>query len=316
MEPCFCANVPAARRLVLLCVVMLAAACSRPAQTAAPAPSPPPMEYVDAWGVRGDGPGQLDQPVAIAADTQTNIYVADAGSSFVHKFSTKGEPRLSFQDGRGDLRPTDIAVDAGGAMYVPDLHRRTVVVYFSDGMHHRELHSPGLVGARESVHVGVDAYGTVFVTAKQPFGVRKFNTALRYVGTWGGAKAGDAAVENPAALAVGPDNLVYVNDAGRSRITVYDANGSLRRSLTLPSESASAQLDGIAVDAKNIFAVETKSPVVHVWSVDGSYRLSEDLSQWIANAAASPRKIAVTSGGELFVLEIAASRVFRFRLHL
>ena len=54
----------------------------------------------------------------MASDGESIIYIADAATGFVHKFSPSGEPRLSFQDDRTNLRPADIAVDAGAAIYV------------------------------------------------------------------------------------------------------------------------------------------------------------------------------------------------------
>src|SRR5256885_9450351 len=143
--------------LVVSLLALSSAACSRSAQTAsAPAP-PPPVEYVDTWGSHGDGPGQFDAPVAMASDGESIIYVADSASGYIHKFSPSGEPRLSFQDDRMNLQPVDIAVDAGAAIYVADSRHGTVVVFFSDGMHHRQLRARSLAGARDSMHVGVDS---------------------------------------------------------------------------------------------------------------------------------------------------------------
>jgi sugar lactone lactonase YvrE len=299
-----------------LCIAAAVTGCSRPAQTAAAPPPPAPIEYVDAWGTHGDGPGQLTAPVAMTGDGESNIYIVDAASGYIHKFSTSGEPRLSFQDDRANLHPVDVAVDAGGAIYVADAHRGTVVIYFSDGMHHRELRVGSLPAARESLRIGVDAYGTIFATAKRPFGVRKFNTALRLAGSWGGAAAQGAAIDNPSALAVGPDGLVYIHDSGRSQIGVYDATGTLQRALSVPAQTGEAALDGIAIDAKYVFAVDTRRPTVYIWTLDGTYRLGEDLSAWIPGGSVTPRKLVVTPAGELLVLDVAASRVFRFRLHL
>jgi DNA-binding beta-propeller fold protein YncE len=251
----------------------------------------------------------------MAGDGESNVYIADAGSGYIHKFSVSGEPRLSFQDDRGNLQPTDIAVDAGAAIYVADARRGTVVIYFSDGMHHRELRVGVLAAARESLRLAVDAYGTIFVAAKRPFGIRKFNTALHLIGSWGGAAAREASVEDPAALAVGPDGLVYLNDLKRSQIGVYDASGIVRRVLSTPVDGEPTELGGIAVNTQYVFAADVKRPFVHVWKVDGTYRLSEDLSPWIPGGS-SPRKLVVTPAGELLVLDLAASRVFRFRVHL
>jgi len=304
-----------------VCLLGFVAGCSRPAQTAAaPAPPPPPFEYVDAWGAHGEGPGQFDKPVAITSDGESIIYIADAATGFIHKFSSSGEPRLSFQDDRSNLRPADIAVDAGSAIYVADGRRGTVAIFFSDGMRHRELRTGAFSAVRESLHIAVDAYGTIYVAAKHPYGIRKFSPGLRPIGSWGGAasKAAPigAQIDNPTALTVGPDGLVYVSDSAQSEVKVYDASGNLQRTVVVPTDT-DPQLTGIAVNRKFIFAVGTSHPSVYVWSLDGSFQFTQDLSAWVPGVGSSiVRKIVVTPAGELLLLDTAAARVFRFRLHL
>jgi hypothetical protein len=302
--------------LALLSLCSLTMACSRPAQTAAAqAPPLPPFEYVDAWGTHGDGPGQLSAPVAIATDGESIIYIADATSGYIHKFSASGEPRLSFQDDRMNLRPADIAVDAGAAIYVADSRLAAVVTFFSDGMHHRALRGGLLSGAKGSMHVGVDAYGTMYVTGKRPFGVRRFGPGLRWQGSW--AAGPNSAVENPSALAVGPDGLVYISESQRPQIQVFATSGALQRTITTPAEAGAVLLSGVAVNAKYVFAVNSTKASVFVWGLDGTYRLTQDLSTWIpSDGSAVPRKIVVTPAGDLLVLDPAATRVFRFHLHL
>jgi DNA-binding beta-propeller fold protein YncE len=303
--------------IVALATTLTLCACSRPAQTAPTPPPPPAFEYVDTWGSHGDGPGQFNKPIAMASDGESIIYVADAATGFVHKFSPSGEPRLSFQDDRTNLRPADIAVDAGAAIYVADGRRGTVAIFFSDGMRHRELRTGAVAAVRESLHIAVDPYGTIFVTAKHPFGVRKFSPALRSIGSWGGAASKDAAVDNPSALAVGPDGLVYISESAQPQIKVYESAGAPQRALSLPADAADVQLTGIAVNKSFVFAVSATHPSVYVWALDGSFRMTQDLSAWVPGAGSTvPRKIVVTPANDLLLLDTAAARIFRFRLHL
>jgi len=309
-----------------LIAALMLCACSRPAQTAvaAQAPAPPPFEYVDTWGSHGDGPGQFDKPVAMASDGESIIYITDAASGFVHKFSPSGEPRLSFQDDRTNLHPADIAVDAGAAIYVADRRSGRIAIFFSDGMRHRELRTAAPAAVRESMHIAVDAYGTIYVAAKHPYGIRKFSPALRLIGSWGGAAKNaptdaptDNKIDNPSALAVGPDGLVYLTESAQPQIKVYDSTGTSQRTLSVPTDVTDAQLTGIAVNNKFIFAVSAAHPSVYIWSLDGSYRLIQDLSAWVPGAGTTiVRKIVVTPAGDLLLLDTAAARVFRFRLHL
>jgi sugar lactone lactonase YvrE len=315
--------------LAVLLFAALVSGCSRPTQTvAAQQPPPPPFEYVDTWGSHGDGPGQFDKPIAMVSDGESIIYIADAVTGFIHKFSPSGEPRLSFQDDRTNMHPVDLAVDAGAAIYVADGRLRTVAIFFSDGVRHRELRTAAPSAVRESMHIAVDAYGTIYVTAKHPYGLHKFSPALRPAGSWGGAaaKQGRAApkeapigaqIDNPSALAVGPDGLVYLSESAQPQIKIYDATGTLLRTLSVPADATDAQLTGVAVNNKFIFAVSATHPAVYVWSLDGAYRLTQDLSAWVPGAGTViVRKIIVTPVGDLLLLDTAAARVFRFRLHL
>jgi sugar lactone lactonase YvrE len=316
---------PASRRscraaFLVLCAISLSGpvGCSRSGQTATAAPPPaPPFEYVDSWGTRGDGPGQFNRPVAIASDSESIIYIADEGSSFIHKFSASGEPRLSFQDDRFTLHLADIAVDAGAAIYAADGRRAMVVIFFPDGKHHRQLRAGLPTLTRDSMHIAVDYDGSIYVTAKRPFGVRRYSRALRLAGSWGGTGASGAAVENPSGLTVASDGLVYVSETTQSQIKVFDMQGKLQRTLSTPPETGIGQITGLAANSKYVFAVSASQPSVYVWALDGTYKLTGDLSAWIPGGESIvPRKITVTPAGELLVLDTAASRVFRFRLHL
>jgi hypothetical protein len=316
--------------LAVLIFVLIPISCSRPAQTAAAQQAaPPPFEYVDTWGSHGDGPGQFAKPVAMASDGESIIYIADAATGFIHKFSPSGEPRLSFQDDRTDMHPVDLAVDAGAAIYVADGRRSTVAIFFSDGMRHRELRTGAPSAVRESVHIAVDAYGTIYVAAKHPYGIRKFSPALRPIGSWGGATAKNGAaksapanvpssaqIDNPTALAVGPDGLIYVNERANPEVKVFDTTGTLLHSAVVATDT-DPYLTGIAVNRKFIFAVGASYPSVYVWSLTGEDRYTLDLSTWVPGVGSTiVRKIVVTPANDLLLLDTSAARVFRFRLHL
>jgi hypothetical protein len=98
---------------------------------------------------------------------------------------------------------------------------------------------------------------------------------------------------------------------------VYDSAGTPQRSLATPADATDAQLTGIAVNKNFAFAVSATHPSVYVWALDGSFRMTQDLSNWVPGAgSAIARKIVVTPANDLLLLDAAAARVFRFRLHL
>ena len=79
--------------------------------------------------MKGSEPGHLDQATSIATDALGDIFIADAGSHFIHKFDPQGTPLLSFQDD-WIKSPQSIAVDRGGAIYTADATRGTVSIFF------------------------------------------------------------------------------------------------------------------------------------------------------------------------------------------
>jgi streptogramin lyase len=284
-----------------------------PMATAAVAP-PPPLEYAGAWGMRGTGPGQLNAPVGMAADAAGNVYIADAGNACVSKFSALGEPRLSFQDDRLNLHPVSIAVDGGGAIYLGDGVRGSVIIYRPDGSRLREMRLGVQGEISGTLRVAVDAEGHICVAGKKPFGLRKYTWRGRPVSPWKNSAATGAASGEPAGLAAGPDGLLYVSDAARSVIRVYQRDGTLLRMLTAPG--GGVPFAGIAVNAQWIVATDPRGHALHVWTSGGAYRLRADLSPWITATDPSPQAVALTPGGECLVLDAPGARVLRFRLHL
>jgi sugar lactone lactonase YvrE len=85
-----------------------------------------------------------------------------------------------------------------------------------------------------------------------------------------------APVERPAGLALGPDGSVYVVDSALGRVTVFEADGSIARTLGRPSEdespTAGAFLNpfGVAVDAEGrAFVSDLKTGLISVFDAEG-----------------------------------------------
>ena len=125
--------------IVMACICMIAiAGCSGGIAETQAKSQLPAVQYVGAWGVKGDQPGQLKDPRGIATDSFGDVYIADAGNQFIEKFDPQGKPLLSFQED-ALKQPQSIAVDSGGGIYVTDPVRSSVFVFFPEGDRYREL---------------------------------------------------------------------------------------------------------------------------------------------------------------------------------
>lgn len=292
--------------------LLLLASCNR-AEPLVTASTSSALEYQGAWGTRGSGPGQISSPIGLAADPVGNVYLADAASGFVNKFSFSGQPRLSFQDDRLNLQPSDIAVDQGGAIYVAEARRGSVIIYYPDGRRYREMRIAPAKQFRGSLRVAVDPDGSLFIAGRKPFGIRRYSRRGRLEATWATGKNHSAvALEEPAALAIGPDGFLYVSESSRPVIHVFHPSGEWQRTFTVPGDGA--QLAGFSFTARMLVAADPKNHALHLWSLNGTYRRREDLDAWIAGPAPSPTRIALSSEGECLLLDAPAARLLRFHL--
>lgn len=73
---------------------------------------------IQSWGEPGEGPGQFRLPHAVAISSDQRIFVADRENDRIQIFSPDG---LFLEEWRHVQRPTDIAFDREGRVYVSEL---------------------------------------------------------------------------------------------------------------------------------------------------------------------------------------------------
>ncbi len=307
-----CRPVKRAVFAALFGALLVAAACSR-SQSAPPKPPPPPLEYVGEWGAKGDGPGQLEQPVGIAIDSIGNVYVADAGSGYVHKFSFEGRPLLSFQNDALKL-PVGVAVDAGGAMYVADAKRHSVVMFWPDGERLREIRCASQGRLQEPRAVAVDDDGSIFVGEPGSHRIQKFNRRGRLLKTWEMPASASSDDQPAAAGVVGPDGFLYF--FGADEILKFTRDGELAATWKGGGDAGpGVPLSGIAVSDKYVFAAEAGKWRVRVWSLDGRQELTGDLEGYTSEGVRNFNAIAVSPRRELLAVDSTGARILRFRIN-
>ncbi len=301
--------------LALILAVPFTASCGKRADPAPKPQAPPPIEFLDSWGEKGDGPGKLNAPVAFTSDTLGRIYFADPGSGFVHKFESNGVPLQSFEYS-GIKAPSGIAVDSGGAIYVADAERGNILIFFPDGTYYQTLHIPPQRHFTGTFEFGVDIPGHLYVPDVAGQRVLKLGSHGQLMKSWKIPQDSSGKDEHPDAVVVGPDDSTFVAVSPTGRIENYSPDGALVKSWNAGESGSSAPyaFTGIAVNEQYVFTVSPTSPHLRVWTHDGQHKLDDDLAGHVDGVAAP--QIAVTPGGELLVFDPAAPRVFRFRMHL
>jgi streptogramin lyase len=299
-----------------LAAIFFLVSCGNRANPAAKPQPPPPFEFLGAWGDKGDGPGKLDEPVAFAADSLGNIFFADPGSGFVHKFESSGTPLLSFEDSRV-RHAAGIAVDSGGAIYVADAQRGSIHVFFPDGSFFQSWRSAPQRKFSGALGMSVDDQGNLYVPDPAGWRVTKLNNRGRLVKFWVAPKPPEAD-ERPYSIATAGDGSVFVAYSAPGHIAKYASDGSWVTSWSTVDNPAaeSNPMTGFAVWGQFVFTMAASSSQIRVWTFNGQHRLDADLAEHLGAASIAAPQLAVTPHSELLVFDPSAPKVFRFRMHL
>jgi hypothetical protein len=302
-----------------LCLALLAiAGRSRfEGQADAAKPGGPPLEYLGSWGVKGEGPGQLDAPAHIATDSVGNVYITDTGSRFVHKFGPLGKPLLSFQE--DPLKhPQCIAVDSGGAIYVTDPVRSSVFVCLPSGERdrYREIRLRARAKKENVLGVGVADDGLIYVLDANAGKVTAFNNRFRTALSWQPREDSGGSRELSGGIAIGPDTSVYVADPSHSRIMRFTRDGRYLSEIVTNSAAGGARLSNeFAVTANYVFVMDADGRMLHAWTADGMPKLDVDLAPELGQAARPAPPLAVSPRAELLLLDESGARVLRYRIN-
>jgi sugar lactone lactonase YvrE len=73
--------------------------------------------FIKAWGKFGKGPGEFDQPHALAMDSKGRLFVGDRGNNRIQVFDQDGKYLLEWSQ---FSRPSGIAIDKKDNIYVAD----------------------------------------------------------------------------------------------------------------------------------------------------------------------------------------------------
>ena len=302
----------------VLVLISLAAVACGPAQPAAvPPPQSSPLEFIDQWGVRGEGPGELAEPLGLAADLNGRVYLADRRTGLLQKFEPSGVPLFSFED-RAVRGASSIAVDSGGAIYVADVRVGRISIYFPDGDLLRNFRVAPQRGDAGLFGFCVTADGTVFVPDPDGGGVQAFRPNGRLERVWRLPPGSTGEPARPVAVAAGLDEFVYVGDAKTGRIVKYTHQGAQVAVWDAP-DGAAAPLQAIAVSRSHLFALRgatPQPPQLEVWKLDGQRILTDSLGSRLDASASGTLYLAASHDEQVFLLDPAQPRVLHFRLRL
>jgi DNA-binding beta-propeller fold protein YncE len=258
-------------------------------EAVAPEPDPytegwEPLSGRLVWGTEGSGRGQFSWPRGIAVSDDGFVYVADSHNHRIQKFTADGQ----FVTAWGTYGNCGELVPAPGTFCEP-------------------------------WDVTVDSDGSVYVADTWGHRVQKFTADGVFLTEWGAfgqySVGGAGYFYGPRAVAVGPDEAVYVVDTGNKRVQVFSPDGDYLDQWGGPG-AAPGQLDepvGLAFGPDGrAYLADSWNVRVQVLEPDGEPVESWPIAGWNNPSVDEKPYLAVDSDERVYVTDPGHYRVLVF----
>ena len=191
-------------------------------------------DYLDQFGVWGEGPGEFIWVTDIAFSSQGEVYLADEHS---HRISVFGADRQFIRtfgghgSGPGELdRPSGLEFGTGGNLYVVDTLNHRVQALTANG---EFVSKWGALGDAEGQFnmpwgIAIDISGDVYVTDWRNDRVQKFDAEGNFLMAFGASGGDEGQFNRPNGIAVDADGDIYVCDWLNDRVQVFDRTGGFK----------------------------------------------------------------------------------------
>lgn len=273
-----------------------------------------PYEMVRAWGERGSGEGQFNDPTGIAV-TDDEVFVADARNGRIQVFDKNGVFRRAFGQERLG-RPMNLTI-VDDRLYVPDYFKDVIHVFRLDGSIERTmaiddgLNSPGGVAVR--------ADGSLLVADTYGQRVVQIGNSGEVLRSWEGKGVGPARFNYPTDVAAAGDGF-FVADGYNDRIQAFDADGNFERkwggpfglNVFGPFKGWFATVTSIAAGPNgDLFAADFYNDRIQKFTAEGRFLTA------FGTPSAAPGHteiaVAVDADGAVWTANFSANRVEQWR---
>ena len=263
-------------------------------------------------GFFGDGgpatQASLFMPLGVAADSSGNVYIADTAHNMIRKVTTDGLIATIAGDSlagyAGDAylavtsevsHPSDVAVDAGGNVYIADTGNSLIRRITTDGNINYFAGDPSVVGYAgdgaaatlagliEPYSIALDAAANLYITERQDARIRMVDAAKGNINTvvgngslgfsGDGGAANKAILNQPTGIAVDSSGNLYIADSENYRVRKAASGGGSGAISTIAGNG------GLA------------------YSGDGGQAIKAQLN--------SPQAVAADSAGNLYIADTA-----------
>ncbi len=177
--------------------------------------------HLRTWGAYGDDDGEFDLPMCVAINGSGDVAIADLNNHRIQFFNQLGTHQNTIgRIASGVLwRPTDVAINASGHVYVTDA--RSIQVFSPAGQFIRNWTTPGSPRG-----IAVNSTGHVYVIDDSMNRVYVYNATGDLIRQWGGYGQANGLFWTPCGIAINMTGHVYVADTYNHRVQVFTSAGA------------------------------------------------------------------------------------------
>jgi len=267
----------------------------------------------------------LQKPWGVAA-FDGRVYIGDTVARRVHVYDLRAKKYSIIGDtGVGALaKPLDIAIDAGGLVYVCDNSGRRIVVFDTDGKFLRSIGGPETLQRPSSVAVSRDGSRIYVVDTggitSDKHQVTVFDAQGKVVNTIGTRGSGPGQFNLPIAMTLSPKTgNIFVVDGGNFRVAVFSPDGKFIRNFGDVGRNSGqfARPKTIAADREgNVYVTDAAFGNFQIFNEEGQFLL--DVGQRGGEGAGGqfmlPAGIGIDqSDGRVYVVDQFFPKVDVFR---
>ncbi|HET8861917.1 MAG TPA: hypothetical protein VFM94_01545 [Solirubrobacterales bacterium] len=274
---------------------------------------------LSSYGTAGTGTGQLQRPMGIAVDGNSNIWVADRENNRIVKFDEAGNFLMQFGTtgtGNGQFKdPRGIAISSNGTIWVSEVGNKRVQAFNSQGEFIRSFTYTSFI---EPYGLATGPGGILWVADPAAHRVFEFNETGGFIRKAYGSPTnptGETEIDAPVGLATDSQGNVWVADNGASRVTEFDANGKYVFQFG-STGTGNGQLQNpvnIAVAASgNLFVTDGTNNRVQEFQPSGAYLRQFGSTGSGSGQLKEPRGIAVAAENKVLVIDAGNRRIARW----